>query len=76
MITAGVLLAASAAIRSGIRKDGCMNPSDGDALEKELEQASIDSAIESEQQHDLERDAAHKQAEIEKDTREGDLDEG
>lgn len=50
-------------------------PADGE-IESELEQASIDSAEESEEQHDRERDAAHKQGLIEKETRQHGLDDG
>ncbi len=53
-----------------------MNPSADDDLENDLEQASIDSAEESLEQHDRERDAAHKQGLIEKETRAQGLDEG
>jgi hypothetical protein len=45
-------------------------------LEAQEEEASLDSALEAAAEHDLERDAAHKQGLIEKETREHDLDEG
>lgn len=47
-----------------------------DPLEDEKTQASLDSALERESQHDRERDAAHKQGEIQHETREHHLDEG
>lgn len=50
--------------------------SDDRKLEAEQAEASLDSALEAEAEHDLERDAAHKQGLIEKETREHRLDEG
>jgi PIN domain nuclease of toxin-antitoxin system len=45
-------------------------------LEAEQEEASLDTALEAAAEHDLERDASHKQGLIEKETREHGLDEG
>lgn len=51
-----------------------MSPEDD--LQDELLEASIDSAEEASFEHDRERDAAHRQGLIERDTREHHLDEG
>ena len=45
-------------------------------LEAKEEEASLDSALEAAAEHDLERDAAHKQGLIKRETREHGLDEG
>ena len=61
---------ASGAVR---RQDGHM--SEDRDLEAKEEEASLDSAVEAATEHDLEREAAHKQGLIEKETREHGLDE-
>lgn len=58
-----------------IGKDGRMNQPTDDPLVSELEQASIDSAEESEEQHEHERAAAHKQGLIQSETRQHGLDD-
>lgn len=49
---------------------------DPEDLEAEREQASVDAAVEAAEEHESERDAAHRQGLIEKETRDRGLDDG
>jgi hypothetical protein len=49
---------------------------DRDSAETAAEEASVDEAVERMQEHDSEREAAHKQGLIEKETRRRGLDDG
>lgn len=48
----------------------------GNSRELDEETASVDEAVERMQEHDAERDSAHKQGLIEKETRRGQRDDG
>ncbi|MCB0916264.1 MAG: hypothetical protein H6525_10095 [Actinobacteria bacterium] len=49
---------------------------DSERLQQEEAEASLDSALTAESEHDAEREAHHRQGLIERDTREHHLDEG